>query len=199
MRMSKLILVCVCLVGLTQLVWSQNSNLSIAPGSRAHGVPGYLDPRTGTFTAKVHADPQASVSPDVTYTVQTGTWEFSLPVTLKTAAQSGDILACEVDLSTYDPLTLDYSERAATSVASPGASATCKVNIPFSWVLTTPTTDTVSISYSVSLIHAYTVGSGSTSVTTAEASREADHTYSENYKMPANGATTSITIGDIVI
>ena len=202
MKLSKLILVCICFAGLTQLVWSQNSNLSAAPGGRAHGVPGYLDPRTGTFTTKVHAEAEASVNPDVTFSVRTGTWNFSLPVTLKTAAKSGDILACEVDVSTFDPITIGYEEKAATSVSSPGTRATCTVNIPYSWVLTNltgSTPDTVTISCSVSLIHAYAVGSGSTSVTVAESSRETNHTTTESEAVPANGATTNITIEYIVI
>lgn len=194
MSILKRIFCCVCLIGLTQLIWSQNSNSSIAPGSRAHGVPGYLDPRTGTFTAKVHAD--ASPVPDaVTYSVLTGSWVFTIPVTLNSKTQSGDLLACEIDLSVSDPVTNIYHEKSVSTVTSPGASPTCTVTIPYSWVLTAPTTDTVVISYDVSLIQAYTVGP----VSAAESSRDTSRTYSYTEAVPANGATTSITINHITI
>jgi len=192
MSRLKVIFCCVCLVGLTQLVWSQNSNLSTAPGSREHGIPGYLDPRTGTFTAKVPT--RASVSPDttVTYSVLTGTWDFTIPITLKTTPANGDILACEIDLSVNDPVTYTYIETGIATQTASGASS-CTVSIPYTWVLTAPTTDVVVISYDISIIHGYSVGPA----TGAKASRNTSRFYTYSEPVPANGVTTSITINHI--
>jgi hypothetical protein len=55
MRTSRIILVCACLVGLTQPARSQQSQQ--AKPTAPHGVPGYLDPQTGAFTPM----PQRSV------------------------------------------------------------------------------------------------------------------------------------------
>jgi len=199
MRIWKLMFVLVCFAGLTQLVWSQETNLNLTPGRRAHGIPGYLDPKTGQFTTRIQADEpaadQGSAIADVKYSVMTGTWDFSIAVTLKTTPQSGDLLICEVSLGTFDQVTLDYGESDVVAVTSPGSSATCNLKIPYSWVLTAPTTDTVSISYDVSLYHAYAVAG----VPYPQISRHTDHTYSDAYKMPLNGATTNISITGVVL
>ena len=62
MRIAKLMLVCVCLAGLTQLVWSQSSSVL---KTHERGIPGFLDPKTGMFTARVQSqEPTADVTPE---------------------------------------------------------------------------------------------------------------------------------------
>jgi hypothetical protein len=50
MRVLKLIFAVVCVVGLTQLVWSQNQQRMSAGPHHSYGIPGYFDPQTRTFT-----------------------------------------------------------------------------------------------------------------------------------------------------
>jgi len=186
--MSKIILVCVCLVGLTQLVWSQNSNLSAVPGGRAHGVPGYLDPQTGTFTTKVQAA-QSSETPAVTYVERSGTWEIELTITLTTKPASGDIVTCSAEADVYDPNSIYWQENGGTVASVSGGTATCTVSLPYLWWLTSPipTDELVGIYYEVDLLHVITVGTTSEIVST----RKNQHTYGY-LAVPANGATTKI-------
>jgi hypothetical protein len=190
MRMSKLILVCVCLAGVTQLVWSQNGSLNAAPVGRAHGIPGYLDPRTGTFSTKVQADAQSSENPELTPAVATevfGVWYIQLTISLYTTPASGDIVVCGANLDVGDTYpAFGYEEEGATQATVSGSTATCTVTIPYLWYLATPKTDMVTVTYDVSLYHAYTVGTA----TQANISRTTSHTIG-SYAVPGDGVHTT--------
>jgi len=189
--MSKVVLVCVCLVGLTQLVWSQNAVMGAVPGGRTHGIPGYLDPRTGTFTTKVHSDTQSSENPDLTATPSltgaNGVWKITLNITLTTPLQKGDIVVCEGNLDVDDQFF--YSESGAVVATVNGGSASCTVTIPYTWYLATLKTDMVDVSYSVSEYHVFTVGS----LSQANISRHNDHDLG-SVPVPLSGAVTTDTV-----
>jgi hypothetical protein len=55
MRALKVMFVCMCLVGITQLVWNQDHGVDAGRGTRGRVILGYLDPRTGTFTTKAQS------------------------------------------------------------------------------------------------------------------------------------------------
>jgi hypothetical protein len=104
-------------------------------------VFGFQDSKTGTF----HPLGNAPDITDVTAATTTyaGTIEATVTVTLKTALPSGDKVACTVtaDASSENETAgsvLDYNESASSIATVSGSTATCKVNIPFSWVLFTP-------------------------------------------------------------
>ncbi len=105
---------------------------------------GFQDSRTGTFhPLGSHFDPFAD--PATATTTYTGTIEVTVTITLKTALPTGDSVACSVDAiaiseSETTATTVSYDESAATNAAVSGSTATCKVNIPYSWVLLTPST-----------------------------------------------------------
>jgi len=80
-------------------------------------------------------------------TTYSGTIEATVTITLKTALPKGGTIACTVGASaSSDSVTGDVGfTESATSVATvSGSTATCKVNIPYSWVLFTPSTSTTS-------------------------------------------------------
>jgi len=199
MSTLKGILYCVCLIALTQLAWSQGNWGAHAP--REDGVPGHVDPKTGAFTARAQTDPRPS--PDITYNIWKGEYEITFSITIKSATQSGDLLTCYAEISTYDQDSLSpytagtgsWDEHATSTVTSPPSTASCTVDVPYEWVLIYPTTDTVDIYYKLDLIHGYTFGS----TTTPEDYRHSDHTYNESATMPLNGATTSITISNLTL
>lgn len=185
MSMSKVIFVCVCLVGLTQLVWSQSGGSDAVLGGRARGVPGYLDPRTGTFTAKVQVDPQVVENPDLIGAG--GTWNIELNIALVTKPAGTDTVVCEASLDVSDTYpSFGYEEDSVAIAKVSGSSATCTVTIPYLWYLSTPKTDTVTISYDVSLYHVFAIGA----VNQANITRRTDHTVG-SVAVPANGATTT--------
>jgi len=101
---------------------------------------GFQDSR-GTFHP-LGAMPDASDATAST-TTYTGTIETTVTITLKTALPKGGTVGCRVDADpSSDGASGDVSyEESASSVATvSGSTATCKVNIPFSWLLFTPST-----------------------------------------------------------
>ena len=81
-------------------------------------------------------------------TTYSGTIEVTVNITLKTALPSGDVIACSVDAvasseSETTATSVAYDDSAASLATVSGSSATCKVNIPFSWVLGTPSTTVI--------------------------------------------------------
>jgi hypothetical protein len=192
--MKKLMFVCACLVGLTQLGWSQNSNMRAMPGAHGHGIPGYLDPQTGTFTAKVQAEAQHPENPDApppTLTEAFGVWNIQITIVDTTVLATGDIVVCQGALSVSDTYpAFGYEEDAAVAAKVSGGAGSCTVTMPYQWYLATPNSDTVTVSYSVSVIHMYTVGS----VNQASEDRFTSHVVG-TVAVPVNGthSTTPVT------
>jgi hypothetical protein len=175
MRMSKVIFVSLfCLIGLTPLVWSQTQDQPLAGGvvRPNHGVPGYLDPQTGTFTARVpNADPAVQL-PGTTRVL----FRLIFPINININDTSpANTIICGVDLSVIPgpSETSSFFESGSTV----GTASGCTVTILAQWDLVTPTADSIFASFSIS-----SSGSG--------ASRTTSHVLAR-ITMPTN--TQSIT------
>lgn len=105
---------------------------------------GFQDSRTGTFhPLGTNFDPLSD--PATATTTYSGTIEVTVTVTLKTALPKGDSVACSVDaiassVSETSASNIAYDEDATSLATVSGSTATCKINIPYSWVLLTPST-----------------------------------------------------------
>lgn len=119
---------------------------AIANAQTANRTPrnilGFQDSRTGIFHPLGSAvDLSADTTATTTYT---GTIEATITITLKTALPKGGAIVCSVGAiasseSETDPLEDVVYDESATSLATvSGSTATCKVSIPFSWLLITP-------------------------------------------------------------
>jgi hypothetical protein len=104
---------------------------------------GFQDSRTGVFHPLGHSeDLQAEVA--AVTTTYSGTIEVTVTATLKTALPKGDAVACNVDAiatsvnETNPLLDVTYDDSATAIATVAGSTATCKVSIPFSWLLLTP-------------------------------------------------------------
>ena len=90
----------------------------------------------------------AEQNPEATSTATTGTVAITLTVTVQTAGVKAVYCSGIVTI-------LDTSSRSnfsvSTTVAATGTSATrmCKISVPYSFVLASPTTDSLGISYTV--------------------------------------------------
>jgi hypothetical protein len=106
-------------------------------------VFGFQDPKTGVFHPLGHSPDLENPATTTTYS---GTVEVNVIITLKTALPKGDLVACSVGAiassfsETNSLLDVTYDESAASIASVSGSTATCKVNIPYSWVLLTPST-----------------------------------------------------------
>lgn len=108
-------------------------------------VFGFQDSR-GNFHPLGHSV-DLSENPAAT-TTYSGTIEVTVTVTLKTALPSGDKVACSVGATAISDsettgANVAYDESATSLATVSGSTATCKVNIPYSWVLLTPSTTVI--------------------------------------------------------
>jgi hypothetical protein len=104
---------------------------------------GFQDSRGNFHPLGNQFDPMAD--PTTATTTYAGTIAVTVTITLKTALPSGDKVACSVDaiassISETTAANIAYDESAASLATVSGSTATCKVNIPYSWVLLTPST-----------------------------------------------------------
>jgi hypothetical protein len=191
MKISRMIVALVCFVGLTQLVWSQNGKVA-AVGNQSHGIPGFLDPQTGTFSTRVQSASESADGEPVTAVTYWGTYVATFTISISSTFPTGTVFDCSTSLSTGDfgsnGSEGSYSEEGSAIATGSGSTRTCKVVIPYSWLLLNGPTDTVNISYSVSAISTGTVGT----VTTAVALRTASRSVGSS-AMPAVGAITNLT------
>jgi len=156
MKMSKTMCVCVCLVGLTQLVWSQQLDRQ-----NARGIPGYLDPKTGTFTTRVQT-PEAEKAKPLSASWYWGTFNINIAATLTTPVPSGAIVTCSATVDEIDDTNGSYYEQ-ASAVATAGGSK-CDMSIPYAWDLSNASTDQVIVSYTIAIDESITVGTTTTIV-----------------------------------
>jgi hypothetical protein len=187
MRIAKSILVCVCLLGLAQPVWSQKANETAKPG-----ILGYLDPKTGAFRPLVqHPVEDEEVEPALAPT--TGTFTFNFTVTIKSTNLASDTIVCSASASTTDisgeVIGVSVSESASVKATVTGSTAQCTVTIPYSWPLKFASTDTVMLNYSVDAT------GGST--TFGQPTRYSFQTL-PTIPVPKTGATTTETIASTI-
>ena len=179
MRITKLLLICLCCLLAVSTVWGQSANSQAKPG-----ILGYLDPHTGAFrpVAPPADDAAAELPPAAPFT---GTITLTITVTLKTAGLTN--VLCSATTSVIDGLASPriFDEDDTVLATGTGATRTCKLSIPYSWALLTQATDTMSTGYTVT---------GSASATGATPPlRSSSLSTLDTRKVPANGATTALT------
>jgi hypothetical protein len=179
MRFAKLLLICTCCLVAATAAWGQAANIQAKPG-----ILGYFDPQTGAFRPLPQALPDDADLPPAATTF-TGTINVTITVTLKTTTIT--TVTCGIGTSTNDGVTtatpIFYSESNSVTATGTGTTRTCKLSIPYAWSLATQSTDTMSTGY--------TVIGGTT--TTGAATRTASRSPLDTRKVPANGATTTLT------
>ena len=177
MRITKLLLICICFVVVVPAVWGQAAS---APAT--HGILGYLDPQTGAFRPVPSA---AEESPDLAAasTTFTGTVTVTLTITLKTTGLTN--ITCTEQVSVLDAITTSLrvlAESNSVAATGTGTTRTCKLSIPYSWGLTTQASDNMTTGYSVIGVTGTTVPQRTSTLSPLD-----------TRKVPANGAITALT------
>jgi len=169
MKILKVILVMVCVMGVAQLVWSQGTLQN-----EEHGIPGYLDPRTHTFTARVQNDvsPVADAAPPGTYYF--GTVTVTLIISVASTFPADTVIACtgtaSVDSDYYNGTF--YEKAGVVAPAVSGGKTTCTVSMPYYWQLSTPGSDAITVTFSVDAFNTGTVNGQTELVTLRHAERD---------------------------
>lgn len=187
MRISNFLLVCVCFAGLAQPAWSQ-----IANKEAEKGIPGFLDTKTGAFTPAVQnpIDSEALAAAPTT-----GKFVFNFTITVSSVIPKNGVITCDAHADLFES-TQSIQEHAfsfATLVS--GSTWKCSVTIPYSWTLSTPASDMVSLRYSLAITEAIqlTASNATGTVVAPVVPRHHDHTIG-TIKVPLTGSTTTETI-----
>ena len=178
-RALNVLLVCACLVAGVPL-WGQNA-------AAERGIRGYLDPEGVFHTLKPSA---AADAPALTKFGGTIVVNFTITVTATISASAN--IECVVLVSLIDNLTGGapnfINETAGVLATRSGSTATCSVNVPYSWALATWSTDTLTIGYAIQAPVAFTSPSASLPARSTNVGNLA------TIKVPANGTTTTETV-----
>lgn len=178
MRITKLLLICICCAVLAPAAWGQTADSAAQPG-----ILGYLDPHTGAFRPVPLGTGEVE-EPDALTTFG-GTVTVTLTITLKTAGLTK--ISCTAGLSVLDQVSTSlrsYNESAAVAATGSGTTRTCKISIPYSWALGTAASDSMTTLYSVL---------GTASAAPGLPTRSSTLSPLDTRKVPANGATTALT------
>ena len=180
MRITKLLLICLCCVLDAPAVWGQAANAPARPG-----ILGYLDPHTGAFRPLPSADEAAALEPPPPLTTFGGTITVTLTITLKTTVLTN--ITCSAEVSVSDAITTVnprfIGETDTVAATGTGTSRTCVLRIPYSWALVSQSSDMMSTSYIVY---------GATG-TTGLPQRTSQLSPLDNRKVPINGTVTALT------
>jgi len=128
---------------------------SSSAGAAHRKVLGYQDPETGIFQPLTRVVPDASTSPT------SGTVQVTLDITLKTVLPSkgtilcsGQLLAESLNISTMSETISEWTEQANSVATVNGSMAVCTVKVPYSWLLPSGGTHTLTGSYTVEMNNA---------------------------------------------
>jgi hypothetical protein len=179
-NISKIVLVLAGLAGIAQSAWSQN-----AEKASEHGIFGYLDSKTGAFKPLVQPaaeEDQATAAAATSPT--TGKMVFNFTVNVVSSLPSNEIIICAITATVFEVANVLHIEEEAQVIATrSGSKATCTVNIPYSWPLTTASQDMVGLGFSVSAANA----------TAAVLGRLTNQSL-PSIKVPSSGSTTTRSI-----
>jgi hypothetical protein len=109
----------------------------------APGIPGYLDPATGRFTARANR-PQSTTPTQVGGTITVTTTVF-----LDSTIPAGLPITCSVTISTFDDVAFN-SAGGSNLVTRAGTKATCITTITFLWEIDANLTKEMSLTVTVS-------------------------------------------------
>ena len=181
-KLLTLLLLSACFLGINASLWGQDA---VPP----HGIRGYLDPRTRIFHSIPHPDSLDEAAPPPAKTTFTGTIVVNFTITVSSAIASTVPIGCVagasfVDTATTNPIT----DLAGSAVPrGTGTTVTCSVTIPYSWALASGPTDMVRVSYAVLSPAGFSTPAG-------EFPSREHSTPLTKFKVPANGATTTLTV-----
>jgi len=152
MKISRIFLVCIGVLGLSLCGFSQSTP------STANDKSPVTTPTTGTIAA-------------------------TFAISFRSGIPSTDTITCTVTAFTLGE-TVTYSEIAIRTGTRNGGNGSCYVPVPYSWLLQTPGSDSIYISYEV------TVPTGGATPYPFRSHSQSDAPI----PVPANGTVTTVTV-----
>src|SRR5260370_6595165 len=144
-RISMTVLGCLCFAAIRQTIWGR-----VGAGT-PRAVPGHLTAGT--------TNPRPMVVEDnldlalASLTTFGGTFTFKITITIKSTNLGSDTIECGAAATVNDLNTTTgmfsgvYIEEASVAATRSGSTATCTVNIPYSWGLANASTHPLALDY----------------------------------------------------
>jgi hypothetical protein len=190
-KRTKLFFAVACVLGLVASSFAQFSQTK-----QSQGIPGYLDSKTGVFSAVSNPQSDPGEASAVTPVTTEGRFEFNFKITLLSKIPTATKIVCAAEIQVIgDSASSSIDEVAAAlatrSVPPPTASTdpgtvTFTAYIPHSWKLGSSSTDNVILIYEIEAPVETTPGS-------TVPFRGSKQTFG-SIRVPANGAITTETI-----
>lgn len=182
MKLMKLLFAIACLLGLVASSFAQTTD---ATSSRK--TFGYVDTKTGLFhplTRAIQTEESRAITPT------TGKFVFNVTIAVSSALPTNAVITCNVTGGVDDATSGAFTNDVTVTATRTGNTATCTVNVPYSWDLANASKDIVALD----LIVTATVGTLGTNSFYEEIFGAPGITS----KVPANGATTTETIATTI-
>lgn len=158
-----------------------------------HRTLGYFNPETGLFEP-LHPMAQDSELP-LSVTPTAGTPGFKFTITLKSTLSKNAILICSAQGAVIETGFSTTEDGLGIAKLESGNIYSCTVSMPYSWLLNTPSSDKIILSYKAETLEAVqvTAANGTAISVTSTAGRSSSQTIAST-PVPASGATTTETV-----
>jgi len=166
-------LICFALLALVQPLQRGAAAYAFVPPNRGVAPP----PRATNQGSFLQVNPFAG-------TAFSGKFVYAISVTVKSTIPGADVIACTGTASTADGGVREITETASVAATRSAGAASCTVSIPYSWSLTSSSTDIVIVGYSIS----------APATGTAGLPNRFSNQIIAQIHVPANGSTTTETI-----
>lgn len=170
-------------LGLATLGYSQLAQTS------PHRTLGYFNSDTGLFEPLAMSAQEETLS---AVAPTTGTLVFNFTITLKSTLPKNGIITCSASGAVIETaFSADEGNFGVAKLVS-GNTYSCSVSMPYSWLLNTPGTDKIILSYKAQINEGLEIiaANGTANTVLATAARFSSQTTA-SIPVPANGATTT--------
>jgi hypothetical protein len=155
----------------------------------SHRTLGYYNSDTGLFEPLRPAE-QDTETPAVTPT--TGTLVFNFTITLKSALPKNAILICTAGGEVIETHYATNEEGLGIAKLESGNTYSCSISMPYSWLLATPSSDKIILSYKAETYEALQVtAENGTGVSVTSTAGRVSSQSPASIAVPANGAITT--------
>ena len=158
-------------------------------------APGRLPSTIPTSPIKRTVNDETAAATAAASAPVTGTFVAKFTIKLATAVPSGDSVLCTLGAGLIDEnhttftVNNEIEESKSMKATVSGSTATCTVSLPYSWYLSSPSTDTVSLNYQLSIVSSTAVNELGVARTSYQYVPGAG-----SIKVPSSGTTTTYTI-----
>jgi len=176
MKITKLLLVCICCLTATLIAWSQTTTNPAKPG-----ILGYLDPQTGAFRPAHPPVQDFQLSALPTFT---GTINVAITITVKSSGLSGFSCTAHTHVDDAAGSGSKHDEYKTVAATGSGTTRTCNLKIPYAWSLGGQPFDFMYSDYSVS---------AKAGTTSGLPQRTVSVDLFDSRNVPPDGATTNLS------